>query len=137
MGSPRQDAVSETPLLQQQEEEEVFRDDGLGVDGPHQATQVPEGESGKSGQNIAPQDTRGARKWICVQFCHILNVDLRKAHISPKSSNPPLWPFPFVLEPKPLLTKLYPFHTELHPIPPPLSLILLTKPYPSESYPSD
>uniref|UniRef100_A0A8C6REC7 Piezo-type mechanosensitive ion channel component 1 n=1 Tax=Nannospalax galili TaxID=1026970 RepID=A0A8C6REC7_NANGA len=39
----RQDAVSEAPLLQQQEEEEeVFRDEALSMDGPYQATQVPE-----------------------------------------------------------------------------------------------
>ncbi|XP_028736679.1 piezo-type mechanosensitive ion channel component 1 isoform X1 [Peromyscus leucopus] len=46
----RQDTVSQAPLLQPQEEEEdVFRDDGPAVDGPHQATQVPEGEASKWG----------------------------------------------------------------------------------------
>ena len=56
--SPRQDAVSGTPLLQeeqeeqqqqqqqQQEEEEDSRNEGLGVATPHQATQVPEGGLG-------------------------------------------------------------------------------------------
>ncbi|OWK16031.1 hypothetical protein Celaphus_00004046 [Cervus elaphus hippelaphus] len=39
---PGQDAVSRTPLLQQEEEEEVPRDEGLGTASPHQATQVPE-----------------------------------------------------------------------------------------------
>lgn len=41
---PRRDAVSRTPLLQQEEEEEVPRDDGLGTASPHQVTQVPEGK---------------------------------------------------------------------------------------------
>lgn len=41
---PRQDAVSRTPLLQQEEEEEVPRDEGLGTASPHQVTQVPEGK---------------------------------------------------------------------------------------------
>lgn len=99
--------MSEAPLLQQQEEEEeVFRDDGLGMDGPHQATQVPEGESGKGGQNTAPPGTQGAKKWACVQLCHLLNMDLRKAHISPRSPNPPFWPCPFLLEPKLLFTSI-------------------------------
>uniref|UniRef100_A0A452FL14 Piezo type mechanosensitive ion channel component 1 (Er blood group) n=1 Tax=Capra hircus TaxID=9925 RepID=A0A452FL14_CAPHI len=39
---PGQDAVSRTPLLQQEEEEEVPRDEGLGMASPHQAMQVPE-----------------------------------------------------------------------------------------------
>ncbi|XP_029388286.1 piezo-type mechanosensitive ion channel component 1 isoform X3 [Mus pahari] len=43
----RQDAVSEAPLLEHQEEEEVFREDGQSMDGPHQATQVPEGTASK------------------------------------------------------------------------------------------
>lgn len=61
--------MSQAPLLQPQEEEEdVFRDDGLGVDGPavdgpHQATQVPEGESGKGEQNTAPQGAQGVKEW--------------------------------------------------------------------------
>ncbi|TKC36611.1 hypothetical protein EI555_017008 [Monodon monoceros] len=38
----RQDTVSGTPLLQQEEEEAAPRDEGLGVAGPHQAIQVPE-----------------------------------------------------------------------------------------------
>nr|XP_031530615.1 piezo-type mechanosensitive ion channel component 1-like [Vicugna pacos] len=38
---PRQDAVSGTPLLQQ-EEEEAPRDEGLGTAGPSQASQAPE-----------------------------------------------------------------------------------------------
>ncbi|XP_059941395.1 piezo-type mechanosensitive ion channel component 1 isoform X4 [Mesoplodon densirostris] len=38
----RQDTVSGTPLLQQDEEEAAPRDKGLGVAGPHQAIQVPE-----------------------------------------------------------------------------------------------
>lgn len=115
--SPRQDAVSEAPLLQQQEEEEeVFRDDGLGVDGPHQATQVPEGESGKGGQSTAPQGTQGAKIWVCVQ-CHLLDMDLRKAHISPRSPNPPFWPYPFLLESNQASPHFCPFHTEPHPIP--------------------
>lgn len=42
-GPPRQDAVSGTPLLQ--EEEEVAREEGLSTAGPQQAVQVPEGES--------------------------------------------------------------------------------------------
>lgn len=46
---PRQDAVSRTPLLQQEEEEEVPRDEGLGTASPHQATQVPEGKFKVSG----------------------------------------------------------------------------------------
>lgn len=41
---PRQDAVSGTPLLQQ-EEEEAPHDEGLGTAGLHQATQAPEGKS--------------------------------------------------------------------------------------------
>uniref|UniRef100_UPI0039658D04 Piezo-type mechanosensitive ion channel component 1 n=1 Tax=Mus musculus TaxID=10090 RepID=UPI0039658D04 len=45
----RQDAVSEAPLLEHQEEEEVFREDGQSMDGPHQATQVPEGTASKWG----------------------------------------------------------------------------------------
>ncbi|XP_016053163.1 PREDICTED: piezo-type mechanosensitive ion channel component 1 [Miniopterus natalensis] len=45
----RQDAVSRTPLLQQQEEEEAPRDQGLGTAGPHQATQVPEVTANKWG----------------------------------------------------------------------------------------
>ena len=36
--------MSRTPLLQQEEEEEVPRDDGLGTASPHQVTQVPEGK---------------------------------------------------------------------------------------------
>ncbi|XP_015331270.2 piezo-type mechanosensitive ion channel component 1 isoform X1 [Bos taurus] len=39
---PGRDAVSRTPLLQQEEEEEVPRDEGLGTASPHQVTQVPE-----------------------------------------------------------------------------------------------
>lgn len=42
---PRQDAVSGTPLLQQEEEEEDPHDEGLGTAGLHQATQAPEGKS--------------------------------------------------------------------------------------------
>nr|KAF6318818.1 piezo type mechanosensitive ion channel component 1 [Pipistrellus kuhlii] len=45
----RQDAVSGTPLLQQEEEEEASRDQGLGTAGPHQATQVPEVAANKWG----------------------------------------------------------------------------------------
>ncbi|XP_034378846.1 piezo-type mechanosensitive ion channel component 1 isoform X2 [Arvicanthis niloticus] len=45
----RQDAASEAPLLQHQEEEEVFREDGQSIDEPHQATQVPEGTASKWG----------------------------------------------------------------------------------------
>ena len=41
---PRQDTVSGTPLLQQEEEEAAPRDEGLGVASPHQAIQVPEGK---------------------------------------------------------------------------------------------
>nr|XP_045017795.1 piezo-type mechanosensitive ion channel component 1 isoform X2 [Jaculus jaculus] len=44
----RQDAVSEAPLLQQ-EEEEVFSEEGLSMGGRHQATQVPEGATSKWG----------------------------------------------------------------------------------------
>ncbi|TEA40451.1 hypothetical protein DBR06_SOUSAS30610034, partial [Sousa chinensis] len=40
----RQDTVSGTPLLQQEEEEAAPRDEGLGVAGPPQAIQVPEGK---------------------------------------------------------------------------------------------
>lgn len=107
MGSPRQDAVSEAPLLQHQEEEEVFRDDGQSIDEPHQATQVPEGESGRGGQSTAPQGTQGAKKRV--QFRRLLDVGLRKAVRNPKSFNPPLPPFPFLLELSPLLTKICPF----------------------------
>lgn len=51
---PRQEAVSGTPLLQPEEEEEDGdpRDEGLGMASPHQATQVPEGKS--EGQSTAP-----------------------------------------------------------------------------------
>lgn len=41
---PRQDTVSGTPLLQQEEEAAAPRDEGLGVAGPQQARQVPEGK---------------------------------------------------------------------------------------------
>lgn len=37
--------MSGTPLLQQDEEEEAPRDQGLGTAGSNQATQVPEGKS--------------------------------------------------------------------------------------------
>lgn len=50
---PRQDAVSGTPLLQQQEEEEASRDEGLGMAGPQQATQTPEGKS--EGWSVTPE----------------------------------------------------------------------------------
>ncbi|KAK2085695.1 Piezo-type mechanosensitive ion channel component 1 [Saguinus oedipus] len=55
--SPRQDAASGTPLLQQQpqEEDEGPRDKGLGTDMPHQAMQVPEAPA-------APTIT-GTAKW--------------------------------------------------------------------------
>ena len=36
--------MSRTSLLQQEEEEEVPRDEGLGTASPHQVTQVPEGK---------------------------------------------------------------------------------------------
>ncbi|XP_066205386.1 piezo-type mechanosensitive ion channel component 1 isoform X1 [Saccopteryx leptura] len=45
----RQDAVSGTPLLQQEEEEEAPREEGLGTAGPHQATQFPEAAANKWG----------------------------------------------------------------------------------------
>ncbi|KAM8775190.1 piezo-type mechanosensitive ion channel component 1 [Rhynchonycteris naso] len=45
----RQDAVSGTPLLRQEEEEEVPREEGLGTAGPHQATQFPEVAANKWG----------------------------------------------------------------------------------------
>ncbi|XP_059523049.1 piezo-type mechanosensitive ion channel component 1 isoform X2 [Myotis daubentonii] len=45
----RQDAVSGTPLLQQDEEEEAPRDQGLGTAGSNQATQVPEVTANKWG----------------------------------------------------------------------------------------
>lgn len=97
MSFPRQDAVSEAPLLEHQEEEEVFREDGQSMDGPQQATQVPEGEAGRSGQSTAPQGTQGANPSSV--------LPPRKAD---RSSNSPLWPFLFLLELSPLLTKVYP-----------------------------
>lgn len=81
--------MSEAPLLQHQEEEEVFRDDGQSMDGPHQATQVPEGESGKGGQYTAPRGPQGAKKPISVRLYYLLDVGWRKADRNPKSSSPP------------------------------------------------
>lgn len=154
MGFPRQDAVSEAPLLEHQEEEEVFREDGQSMDGPHQATQVPEGEAGRSGQNTAPQGTQGAKRRICAQFCHLLDVGLRKAD---RSSNPScffwnsvpssprstpsilssapsilssahsiLSSAPSILSSAPLHPELRPLHTELRPLHPELHPSILS-----------
>ncbi|XP_058384443.1 piezo-type mechanosensitive ion channel component 1 isoform X4 [Diceros bicornis minor] len=45
----RQDAVSRTPLLEQEEEEEAPREEGQSTAGPPQATQVPEATANKWG----------------------------------------------------------------------------------------
>lgn len=39
--------------------------------------------------HTAPGGTQSPKKCVCVEFCHLLDVGLRKAHMNPKSSHPP------------------------------------------------